>query len=84
MLMGVRLRDGVKFKKGYIMTNELSVLGYLKDVFARPKVYAKFWTSVLTTVLAILSLVTVDSPLLAGIVAVLGNSGVLAVKNERF
>lgn len=63
---------------------ELSVLGYIKDVFARPKVYAKFWTSILTYSLAIASVAFTDSAILTAIFGIVGNGGVLAVKNERF
>lgn len=63
---------------------ELSVLGYIKDIFKRPLVYKKFWTSALTFTLGVLSVVYTDSVILTAIIGLVGNTGVLALSNRKF
>ncbi len=60
----------------------MSVWGYIKDVFARPAVYRKFWVALAGAVLTVLSM-AIDSPYFTAILPFLTAGGVISVSNKR-
>lgn len=61
----------------------MTVLGYIKDVFVRPKQYAKFWVGLASAILTALLVNYSDNTWLQSFVPFLGTLGIFAVPNKK-
>ncbi len=61
----------------------MSVLDYIKDVFARPGLYAKFWIAFTTAGLNAIALSFPDQPMLPILINFAGAFGVFVVPNNK-
>jgi hypothetical protein len=61
----------------------MSVFGYLKDIFANPKKYAKFWVALAAAVVNVVMLSFPEQVWLTALVNFAGTFGVIAVPNKK-